>query len=161
MNTIYLLLGGNKGDKLKNLEQAMRLLETNVGSITKRSDIFVTAAWGNKDQPDFFNQAICIETNLLPSELLKKTISIEQSMGRVRREEKWLERIIDIDILFYNNEIIDSPDLKIPHPFLQERKFVLIPMAQIASELMHPILKKSIKMLLAECSDELEVKSYK
>jgi 2-amino-4-hydroxy-6-hydroxymethyldihydropteridine diphosphokinase len=160
MNTTYLLLGGNKGDKEHNLHQAMALLEKTVGTISKRSSIFVTAAWGNTDQPDFFNQAICIETLLSANDLLKQLISIEESLGRVRTDKKWEERTMDIDILFYNDDIIDTPDLKIPHPYLQERKFVLIPMEQIAPHLLHPQFKKNISTLLTECTDVLEVKAY-
>jgi 2-amino-4-hydroxy-6-hydroxymethyldihydropteridine diphosphokinase len=158
MNTVYLLLGGNKGDKLQNLQQAIQLLEEQVGNITKCSDIYVTAAWGNISQPDFYNQAICLETTLSPNNLLKQTISIEESLGRIRTEKKWEQRTMDIDILFYNDEIIDTPDLKIPHPYIQERKFVLIPMAQIASFILHPKLQKNIQILLSECVDTLEVR---
>lgn len=160
MNTAYLILGGNKGDKMQNLQQAILLLESHVGTITKKSDIFVTAAWGNTNQPDFFNQAICIETQLSPKELLKAIISIEQTLGRIRSHEKWMERTMDIDILFYNNEIIDTENLKIPHPFIQERKFVLVPMEQLSPTMIHPIFKKNIRTLLSECDDELEVKCY-
>lgn len=160
MNTAYLILGGNKGDKLQNLKQALVLLESRAGTITKKSDIFVTAAWGNTNQPDFFNQAICIETPLSPKELLKEIISIEQTLGRIRSHEKWMERTMDIDILFYNDAIIDTEDLKIPHPFIQERKFVLVPMEQLSPGLIHPILKKNIRTLLFECADELEVKCH-
>jgi 2-amino-4-hydroxy-6-hydroxymethyldihydropteridine diphosphokinase len=157
MNTAYLLLGGNKGDKLKNLEQAILLLNSNVGEITKRSDIFVTAAWGNTNQPDFYNQVICIETTLTAQELLKKTIFIEESLGRIRTATKWEQRTMDIDILFYNDEIIDTHDLKIPHPYIQERNFVLIPMEQIAPQYIHPKFKKNITLLLSNCKDSLEV----
>lgn len=160
MNTAYLILGGNKGDKLQNLQQAILLLGSKVGTITKKSDIFVTAAWGNTNQPDFFNQAICIETLLSPKELLKEIISIEQTLGRIRSHEKWMERTMDIDILFYNDAIIDTEDLKIPHPFIQERKFVLVPMEQLSPGLIHPILKKNIRTLLFECADELDVKCH-
>jgi 2-amino-4-hydroxy-6-hydroxymethyldihydropteridine diphosphokinase len=157
MNTVYLLLGGNKGDKLQNLQQAIQLLKEQVGNITKCSDIYVTAAWGNTNQPDFYNQAVCLETTLPASNLLKQTISIEESLGRIRTEKKWEQRTMDIDILFYNDEIIDSPNLKIPHPYIQERKFVLIPMEQIAPDLLHPIFKKDVKTLLFDCNDILEV----
>lgn len=161
MNTAYLILGGNKGDTLQNLQQAIHLLESKAGAITKKSDIFVTAAWGNTDQPDFLNQVVCLETPLSPDDLLKAVISIEQMLGRIRTQEKWMQRTMDIDILFYNDAIIDTPDLKIPHPFLQERKFVLIPMEQLSPGLIHPTLKKNISTLLSECTDTLAVKCYK
>src|ERR1019366_19658 len=158
MNIAYLILGGNKGDKLQNIRQALFLLENNIGALTKKSDVFVTAAWGNTEQPDFFNQAIRLETSLSASDLLKKIISIEETLGRIRTDKKWMERTMDIDILFYNDEIISIPDLKIPHPFIQERKFVLIPMEQLAPMFVHPQIKKNIRTLLSECSDELEVR---
>jgi 2-amino-4-hydroxy-6-hydroxymethyldihydropteridine diphosphokinase len=160
MNTAYLILGGNKGDKLQNLEQAIALIAEKVGVIVGRSDIFVTAAWGNTNQPDFLNQVVCLKTPLSAIDLLKKTISIEHILGRVRDHQKWMERTMDIDILFYNDDIVNTSDLIIPHPLLQERKFVLIPLAQIAPMLVHPVFKKNIKTLLTECPDKLEVIKY-
>ncbi len=159
MNTAYLLLGGNIGAKEENLKHAIALMEEKLGSTSKKSNIFITAAWGNQNQPEFYNQAIKIETKLSAADLLKRALEVEELLGRKRGNDKWQERIIDIDILFYNDEIIDSIELQIPHPFIQERKFVLVPMNEIASELIHPIFKKSIKILLGECKDPLEVKA--
>lgn len=156
MNTAYLILGSNVGDRRKNLDSAAQLIEELAGNIKKRSKIYVTAAWGNTNQPDFLNQALLIETPLEAMKLLKTLLTIEQRLGRVRNTLKWAERTIDIDILFYNNDIIDIADLKIPHPFMQERKFVLIPLSEIAASYVHPKLKKSILQLLSECSDNLE-----
>jgi len=158
MNRCFLLLGGNLGDKEQNLHQANVLIEQQIGSTPKKSSIFITAAWGNKEQPEFYNQAILVETELSAGDLLKSTLKIEEQIGRTRTNDKWQERIIDIDILFYNNDLIDLPELKIPHPFLQERKFVLVPMNEIASDYVHPVLKKTIASLLIECKDPLEVK---
>lgn len=157
MNTAYLILGGNKGNKLQNLQMAIQLITEKAGVITEKSDIFATGAWGKTDQPDFLNQALCLHTPLTAADLLLKLISIEQLLGRVRGDQKWTERTIDIDILFYNNDIINTSDLKIPHPFIQDRRFVLVPMAQLAPLLIHPVLKKNIETLLSECTDELEV----
>ncbi len=157
MNTAYLILGGNKGNKLQNLQHALQLITDTSGEIAGKSDIFATSAWGNTNQPDFLNQAVCLKTSLTAENLLINLISIEQLLGRVRDHNKWMERTMDIDILFYNDEIINTADLKIPHPFIQERKFVLVPMAQLAPKLIHPILKKNIETLLSECHDKLEV----
>ncbi|MES2591274.1 MAG: 2-amino-4-hydroxy-6-hydroxymethyldihydropteridine diphosphokinase [Bacteroidota bacterium] len=157
MNTAYLILGCNKGDKLFNLKQALKLIEEKAGTIKKESDVFVTAAWGNTDQPDFYNQVLCLQTFLTASDLLKTLLSIEQILGRVRDEKKWMERTMDIDILFFNNSIINSTDLTIPHPFIQERKFVLVPMAKLEPRLIHPVLGKSMETLLSECLDTLKI----
>jgi 2-amino-4-hydroxy-6-hydroxymethyldihydropteridine diphosphokinase len=159
MNKAYLILGGNKGDKINNLHQAQLLIDKNVGTIIHKSKIYQTAAWGNTNQPDFLNMAVCIETELNPQQLLKGSIKIEQSLGRVRAEQKWMERTMDIDILFYNDEIIETPDLTVPHPYIQERMFVLLPLMDIAPELIHPVFKKNIRTLLHQCKDELEVKA--
>lgn len=157
MNKAYLILGGNKGNRLQNLEQALQLITEQAGVITEKSDIFATGAWGNTNQPDFLNQALFLQTSLTAVNLLRKLLSIEQLMGRERKDQKWMERTIDIDILFYNDDIINTTDLKIPHPFIQERKFVLVPMAQLAPTLVHPVLKKNIETLLSECPDQLQV----
>jgi 2-amino-4-hydroxy-6-hydroxymethyldihydropteridine diphosphokinase len=160
MNKAYLILGGNKGDKLQNLEQALQLIDQKAGGIEIKSDVFETAAWGNTNQPNFVNQVIRVQTILNPFDLLKTLLSIEEQLGRVRTNEKWMERTIDIDILFYDDEIIKTTDLTIPHPFIQDRKFVLLPLAQIAPELIHPILQKNIIKLLEKCSDTLDVKPF-
>lgn len=157
MNIAYLILGGNKGGKIKNLNQATVLIEKNVGAIINKSEMYETAAWGNTDQPDFLNQVVCVETKLRPQQVLQEIIKIEESLGRVRGDQKWMERTIDIDILFYNDEIIDTPDLKIPHPYIQERMFVLLPLLDLAPTLVHPVLKEDIKTLANQCKDELTV----
>lgn len=155
--SVYLLIGSNMGDRRKNLSDALWAVETKAGVIRGRSSVYETAAWGKPDQPAFYNQAIRITTFLNPSELLMQLQLIEKSMGR-ERKEKWGERVIDIDILFYGDQIVDTPDLKIPHPELQHRRFVLMPMAEIADDLIHPKLYQTIHELLKNCPDTLQVK---
>jgi len=144
---IYLLLGSNLGDRLKNLSEA----RNRIGSVLQSSAIYATAAWGKTEQPDFFNQAIEIKSVLDPEALLQRILDLEIDMGRVRTE-KWGPRTIDIDILFYGDIVIDTKDLTIPHPEIQNRKFALEPLAEITN-MTHPIFKKTIRVLLDECTD--------
>lgn len=157
MNQVYLLIGGNLGNRASHLEMALKLIEQECGAVSQVSSIYETAPWGKKDQPDFLNQAILIYTSLSPQKLLENILSIEKQMGRYRAE-KFGSRIIDMDILFYNDEIIQSGHLKIPHPELQNRRFVLEPMAEIAPNKLHPGLNKTVMELLQECRDPLSVK---
>jgi len=157
MRTAYLLIGGNLGNRKENLSKAVSLINEQCGSLTRSSSIYETEAWGNTDQPSFLNQALEISTSLTARQLMRRVLKIEEEMGRVRKE-KLGPRIIDIDILFFENEIHDLRFLKIPHPEIQNRRFVLAPLAEINSTLQHPVLKKSIEELLEECPDNLEVK---
>ncbi|MBC7891547.1 MAG: 2-amino-4-hydroxy-6-hydroxymethyldihydropteridine diphosphokinase [Sphingobacteriaceae bacterium] len=157
MTTVFLLLGSNLGDRPATLRRAVDLLQTQVGNVKKTSGLYETAPWGNTDQPAFLNQAVELSTELPPLELLKTTQSIEEALGRVRRE-KWGARVIDIDLLFFGTEILDFSDLKIPHPYLPERRFALAPLAELAPEFVHPGLRKTVSALLAECVDGSEVK---
>ncbi len=157
MNKVYLLLGSNAGNRKDFINSAIRQLISKGCICIAMSSFYETAAWGKEDQPDFLNLVICIETSLSPTELLNLNQEIEKSAGR-QHTEKWAQRTLDIDILFYNNDIIDLPDLKVPHPFLQDRRFTLIPLAEIAPGLIHPGFKKTVVQLLAECPDKLEVR---
>ena len=156
MNTVYLLLGSNLGNSKEQLLLATKFIEEAIGELKKSSSFYSTAAWGNTDQPDFLNQIIEVETTLTPLPLLKEILLIEKKMGRVRTVKN-AARIIDIDILFFNNEIIKKKNLTIPHPEIQNRRFVLIPLAEIAVSLVHPLLKKTAKELLNICTDTLNV----
>lgn len=156
----YLILGGNEGNVLNTLSKTLFLIEQRAGNIISKSNIYKTKAWGNTQQPDFFNQAVLIETHLTANELLSALISVELLLGRTRGEVKWSARTIDIDILFYNNDVIDSPSLVIPHPHLQNRRFVLYPLVEIAPQYIHPVFKKNVTTLLSECSDHLGVEIY-
>jgi len=157
MRTAYLLIGGNLGNRKENLLRAISLINEQCGPLTGSSSIYETEAWGNTDQPSFLNQALEISTSLNARQLMRKVLKIEEEMGRVRKE-KLGPRIIDIDIILFENEIHDLRFLKIPHPEMQNRRFVLVPLAEINSTLQHPVLKKSIAELLEECPDNLEVK---
>jgi 2-amino-4-hydroxy-6-hydroxymethyldihydropteridine diphosphokinase len=159
MNEIFLLTGGNLGDRLEYLQKAYKLIESKVGTVLEKSSIYETAPWGYSEQQAFLNQVLCITTTLQPMELLQQLLCIELEMGR-QRLEKMGPRVIDIDILFYGNQIISTPDLIVPHPRISERRFVLTPLGEIAPDFIHPVLKKTINELLEICGDQLEVKFY-
>lgn len=159
ITTIYIGLGTNLGNRSSNLHTCTLFLEASVGSITAQSSIYETKAWGVEGQPDFLNQVIAITTDLTPQQVLHTILAIEDAMGRVR-ERKWYTRLIDIDLLLYGSEIIKEVDLTVPHPYIQDRNFVLAPLAEIAGKMIHPILKKSIKELEKACLDSLEVWRY-
>ncbi|MCX2574844.1 2-amino-4-hydroxy-6-hydroxymethyldihydropteridine diphosphokinase [Pedobacter sandarakinus] len=156
--TVYLLLGGNLGNRADNLAKAISLIRQSIGEIEKISACYETAAWGKMDQPAFLNQAIAVRTTLSPLEVLDQALNAEKVLGRIRKE-KWGERLIDIDILLYENEIINIENrLTIPHPEMQHRKFVMIPLAEIAPDVIHPILQKTILSIAENINDILEVK---
>ncbi|MEO8569589.1 MAG: 2-amino-4-hydroxy-6-hydroxymethyldihydropteridine diphosphokinase [Ginsengibacter sp.] len=157
MNTVYLLTGGNIGNRLHNLETAENYLEKEVGKVIRSSAIYETAAWGNSDQPDFYNQVHIIKTKLKAEEIMKKILEIEKEMGRVRTTKN-AARQIDIDILFFNKEIINKTGLIIPHTEIANRRFVLAPLHELSSRMIHPRLKKSMAELLSTCTDKLKVK---
>lgn len=159
MNTAYLLMGGNMGDTLYSLRQATELLHKECGTIVQKSAVYETAPWGKADQQKFLNQAILLETALSAKELIHHILQIEKKMGR-ERFEKYGPRLIDIDILFFNDEIIQDTFLTIPHPALQYRRFALIPLAEIAPGMLHPVLHKTINELLINCPDHLEVSLF-
>ncbi len=156
MNKAYLLTGGNLGNRAFNLLQAQSLIQELCGPVIKTSQMYQTAPWGKTDQPDFYNQCLLIETILESESLLLQLLKIEERIGRTR-EEKYGPRLIDIDLLLYNEEIIHTPNLQVPHPQLPKRKFALAPLAEIASEYIHPQIKKSIGELLNACDDNLPV----
>ena len=156
---MYLHLGSNEGDREKSISDCIRLLEEKVGNILAKSSLYETEAWGVKEQPDFLNQALEIITSLAPREVLDEIKTIEHSLGRAVKV-KWGQRKIDIDILFYDDEIINTEHLNIPHPQLEKRNFVLVPMLEIAGDKMHPTLNKTIEELYDECRDDGEVMIY-
>lgn len=157
MNLTYLLIGGNIGEREDNLIRARLFIEKQIGKIISVSSIYETASWGIKEQPDFLNQVLLIRTKFTAEKIMQVILSIENKMGRVRTQKN-ASRIIDIDILFFNDEIISRENLTIPHPEIQNRKFALTPLNEIASHLVHPVFKQSIKNLLSTSKDKLEVK---
>ena len=159
MNKAYLLTGSNLGDREQYLATARSLLHEYCGTIVSASSLYETAAWGKTDQPSFLNQALEVDTPLTARQLIRRILKIEKMMGRIRNE-KYGPRLIDIDILLFNNEKHNYQFLKLPHPEMQNRRFALLPLAEIAAGIIHPILHKTIAQLLKECPDELPVKKY-
>jgi len=155
LDKIYILLGGNIGDVLTTFNTVKHQLKSNC-QIINQSSIYLTKAWGNTNQPDFYNQVLEVDSHLIPKDLLDFLLSIETKLGRLR-ELKNDPRTIDIDILFYGSQIIQEENLTIPHPKIRERKFTLIPLNEIASNFVHPVFNKTIHQLLIDCIDELEV----
>ena len=157
MNNVYLLTGANLGDRKEQLRRAMNGIAEKCGTIIDHSSLYETAAWGNTNQNDFLNQVMLIETRLGARALLNEILALENRMGRVRTA-RYEPRIIDIDILFFNHEIIHQHGLIVPHPELQNRRFVLEPLVEIAPALIHPQYYKTLQQLLIECPDLLAVK---
>ncbi len=156
VNTVFLITGGNIGERKENLQRASNLVSERIGTIEKCSAVYETEPWGNIDQPSFYNQVLVVKTNMTAQEVLDSILKIEEEMGR-KRTVKNAARIIDIDILFFNDEIVNEQNLTIPHPHIRERRFVLLPLKEVSPEMIHPVFKKSIIDLLSLTNDELKV----
>jgi len=158
MNDAYLLLGSNLGRRESYIRDAICLIEEKAGEVVCASSLYETEPWGAENSPAYINKVILLKTELSPLDLLSMISQIESELGRTRGEVKNEPRTIDIDILFYNKEIVDQPGLIIPHERLHLRKFVLVPLAEIAPFFVHPVFKKNVTGLLEECQDPLWVK---
>ena len=159
MNIVFLQLGGNLGDRKQLLKDSILAIENRVGNIVDFSKVYESAPWRVEGQNNYLNQIIKVKTTLLACEVLSTVLNIEKQLGRIRLE-KWGERLIDIDIIFYNDSIIETPELCVPHKHLHERMFVLKPLHDIAPEMVHPKYNKTISELLKVCKDTELVKEY-
>lgn len=160
MKIVFLGIGTNLGKREENLKLALTGIEENIGKVLKSSAVYESEPWGFVADIEFLNMVIKVETKLSPVQLLKEILNIESSIGRIRSDVQYLSRTIDIDILLYEDLIIDEKRLKIPHPLIQERRFVLTPLCDIAPETVHPVLLMSFISLLELCKDNSKVKLY-
>lgn len=152
MREIILIIGGNIGDRLSLISQAKQLLNEKIGKVGLISSLYETEAWGGVSKGNYLNQIVALESELSAEEVLDKALQIEKALGR-QRDIKWGNRTMDIDILYDGDQIIDTPHLKIPHPYLHLRRFVLVPLVEIAPDFIHPILKSTSTLLLENCED--------
>jgi 2-amino-4-hydroxy-6-hydroxymethyldihydropteridine diphosphokinase len=157
MNKIYILLGSNMGDRSQQLALAKKQLTKTLGTVKRESKIYQTAAWGKRNQPDFLNQVLILETKKDAASCMALILEIEHIMGRTRTVKN-AARTIDIDILYFNRAVLNTPDLIVPHPAIQDRRFVLIPLNELSPGFKHPVLGKTNHQLLLECADPLDVK---
>jgi len=161
MNNVFLGIGSNLGNRKANIKEAVTRIEENIGPVIESSSLFETESWGFIAKNDFLNMIVKVETDLGPPELLNRILSIELILGRVRDNTKYISRLIDIDLLLYDDKIINEDNLKVPHPLMHERMFVLVPLNEIASDFEHPVFKKSIASLLKACKDNSNVKMFR
>jgi len=156
MNEVFILLGGNLQDKSKIFEETRKLIGERIGLITKQSSVYVTEPWGFQSEL-FWNQVLIVRTSLKPLEILQQTQTIEKEMGRVKKSDHYEARVMDIDLLFYNDLVLNSSVLTLPHPRMADRKFVLIPLNEIAPDKCHPVTGLKVHDMLGLCVDQLNV----
>jgi 2-amino-4-hydroxy-6-hydroxymethyldihydropteridine diphosphokinase len=151
--SIFLLLGSNLGERLMILESARKHIAERVGNVSVQSSVYETEPWGVAEQPAFLNQVLKVETEHAPEEVLRIILDIEHELGRIRYE-RWGARVIDIDLLYYSDFVLNTARLTLPHPRLQDRRFTLVPLAEIAPDFIHPLLQKTSEALLKICPDD-------
>lgn len=160
-HTVFLCLGGNIGDRAYYIQSAIAEIDLEIGEVISQSTMYETEAWGVKNEQNYLNCCIKVNSVLPAIDLLDKVLQIEKKLGRVRKPQfQYGARTIDIDVLFYDKEVIETNKITVPHPRLHLRKFVLIPLNEIARDFIHPVLKEMICNLLIQCNDNLEVKPY-
>lgn len=160
MKIVFLGIGSNLGDRERSIKKSLSMIEAQIGRVVEVSSIYETEPWGFQSNDNFLNIVLKLETELEPSVLMKRILIIESRLGRTRSDKQYTSRVIDIDILLYGDQIIDEVNLKVPHPFMPERKFVLIPFCELAPRMVHPILKTSFASLLEKCTDESSVRKF-
>ena len=160
MKVVFLGIGTNLGNRESNLEQAVARIEEYIGPVLNSSSIYETEPWGFEAKDEFLNLVVKVETDLTSRGVLGRIQMIESFLGRVKSQLQYSSRVIDIDVLLYEDLIINEESLKIPHPLLQQRKFVLVPLCELAADMIHPVLKKTFSGLLEICGDRSEVKKY-
>jgi len=153
MSKVYFSIGSNKGNRSGLINEAIDKIDIIIGKVVQKSSIYETKSWGFNSN-NFYNICILLESTLTPELILNKILTIEKGMGRLKTTDQYSDRCIDIDILFFDNMIVNSKSLEIPHPRIQLRKFVLTPMLELTPDLIHPILNKSIRQLELECVDK-------
>ena len=161
MKRVFLGIGSNLGNRENSMQQAVEHINKRVGEVCTTSALYETEPWGFQSDDAFLNMVIAVETQMSPQALLAEILFIESVLGRIRNKAHYSSRIIDIDILLYGDVVLSEPDLTIPHPLLHERKFVLIPLCEIASEVVHPVLNKTFRELLDACEDSSNVKHFR
>lgn len=154
MELVYLEIGGNQGDRWLLLDKVKAMISSRMGAVLNESSVYETPPWGFESDMSFYNQALAVQTNLEPNILLSELQQIEKQLGRVRSENRYDSRTMDIDVLFYGNQIIQTDNFTVPHPRMHLRKFVLDPLVEIASDVVHPVLHKTIRELWNECPDD-------
>jgi 2-amino-4-hydroxy-6-hydroxymethyldihydropteridine diphosphokinase len=161
MSKVFLCIGTNLGNRESNLKEAVVMIREHIGRVLNYSSVYETAPWGFDTENNFLNMVIRVETSQAPDELMKKIFMVESMLGRIRKEERYSSRVIDIDILLYEDQVIAQNGLRIPHPLMHVRRFVLAPLCEIAPQTQHPVLKTTIQSLLDNCKDISNVKRYK